>query len=161
MKLQAKRIILAVRSLEKGEKAKRLLETETKRVGVAEVWHLDMCSYNSVKSFAVKVSNLERVDAIIENVGIAVPMSSPVEGLEAILTVNVISTMLLAVLVLPKLQHSAKQLGKETHLSFVGSSVAFTVKGALEKFDGDLIEELSRDKASMGKRFSFPILMSN
>jgi NAD(P)-dependent dehydrogenase (short-subunit alcohol dehydrogenase family) len=163
MKLKAKRVILAVRSLEKGGEAKLQLETETKRVGVAEVWHLDMCSYKSVKDFAAKVNKLERVDAIIENAGIANPMPAPAEGLEAILTVNVVSTMLLAVLVMPKLQESARKFGKETHLSFVGSGVAFGAKGVLEKFDGDLIEQLSEDKASMGKRFVFliPILAEN
>jgi hypothetical protein len=60
------------------------------------------------------------------------------------LTVNNVSTMLLAVLVLPKLQESARTFNISTNLVVVGSNVAFDAKGVLENVDGDILEGLSR-----------------
>jgi short-subunit dehydrogenase len=99
-----------------------------------------------------KVEKLDRVDAIIENAGIAMSERIIAEGLESTLTVNVVSTMLLAVLILPKLQESARKFGIVPDLVLVGSEVAFQAKGELEKIDGDLIDGLNQDPM-LGKRF--------
>lgn len=119
------------------------------------MWHLDLSSYDSVKEFSAKVQSLDRVDAIIENAGIAIAECTIVEGLEATLTVNVLSTMLLAVLVLPKLQESARKYGIVPHLVLVGSAVAFQAKGELEKIDGDLIDGVSQSPMSGNRSVSF------
>ena len=145
VRLSSKRVILGVRTLRKGEEAKAKIEAETGRKGVAEVWHLDLTSYDSVKEFAKKVQGLDRVDAIIENAGVALDKWSTAEGLETTLTVNDVSTMLLAVLVLPKLQESGKKFGILPHLVVVGSGVAFEAKGELEKIDGDILEGLNQE----------------
>ena len=144
VRLSSKRVILAVRTLSKGEEAKKKIEAETGRKGVVQAWHLDLTSYNSVKDFARRVQELDRVDAIIENAGVALDKWSTAEGLETTLTVNDVSTMLLAVLVLPKLQESGLKFGTSPHLVVVGSSVAFDAKGELEKIDGDILEGLSQ-----------------
>ncbi len=50
--LNAQIVILACRSVEKGEAAKKDIESTTKRAGVVEVWQLDLGSYNSPYSGA-------------------------------------------------------------------------------------------------------------
>ena len=70
-RLDAARVILAVRTVEKGEAAKRSIEESTHRQGVVEVWPLDLSSYESVIQFSKKVDGLDRVDAVLENAGIS------------------------------------------------------------------------------------------
>ena len=111
---------------------------------------MELGSYDSVKRFAEKVKGLDRVDAIIENASVALDEWTTSEGLETCLTVNVVSTFLLAVQVLPKLQDTAKRFGTETHLVVVGSGVAFEAKGEFEKIDGDILDGLNQ--GIMGKR---------
>jgi hypothetical protein len=48
------------------------------------------------------------------------------------------------VLVLPKLQESARTFNISTNLVVVGSNVAFDAKGVLENVDGDILDGLSR-----------------
>jgi NAD(P)-dependent dehydrogenase (short-subunit alcohol dehydrogenase family) len=143
VKLTAAKVILAVRSPAKGEEAKSKIEAETGIKGVAEVWPLDMGSYDSIKEFASKVNKLERVDAIVENAGLALDQWSESDGMETTLIVNVTGTMLLGALILPKLEESAKKFGIQPHLGIVGSGVAFTVPDTLEKIDGDIIDALN------------------
>ncbi|RVD87092.1 uncharacterized protein DFL_005337 [Arthrobotrys flagrans] len=152
--LSPSRVILAVRTLKSGEAAKSKIEAETGKKGIAEVWQLDLSSYNSVKAFAKKVQQLDRLDAIIENAGVALAVWSLTEGLEATLTVNVTSTFLLAAMVLPKLKETARKTGEKTHLTIIGSSVAFLVPGRLEKVEGDILDSMSvKENAVMGDRY--------
>lgn len=150
VRLEAKRVILTARSPSKAEATKTKIEAETGITGVAEVWELELGSYDSVKRFAGKVKELDRLDAIIENASIALDTWTTSEGLETCLTVNVISTFLVALQVLPKLQDTAKRFGIETHLVVVGSGVAFEAKGEFEKIDGDILDGLNQ--GIMGKR---------
>lgn len=71
VRLGADKVILACRNLEKGEAAVKDIEVNTKRIGVAEVWSLDLSSFESVKEFAKKVDTLPRIDAIVENAGMS------------------------------------------------------------------------------------------
>src|ERR1700761_710505 len=104
VELSAAKVILAVRSLSKGEQAKSDIEQETGIKGVAEVWLLDMASYASIQAFAKKASKeLDRIDAIVENAALALDSWSFAEEQETSLTVNVTGTMMLAGLMLPKL----------------------------------------------------------
>lgn len=99
---------------------------------------------SSVKAFAKKVDTLNRLDVIIANAGVATLKKTLAEGLETSITVNVASTFLLASLVLPKLQQSAKQFDITPHLVIVGSEVAYQAKRELEKVYGDILEGLTR-----------------
>ncbi|KAK7414071.1 hypothetical protein QQX98_007103 [Neonectria punicea] len=70
--LDAAKVILAVRNVAAGDIAKAKIEEATGKTGVAEVWALDLASYESVKMFANRViAELERVDALIENAAVA------------------------------------------------------------------------------------------
>lgn len=72
VRLGAEKVILGVRSVEKGNKAAASIESEEKRTGVVEVWELDLASYDSVKRFAARVDGLKRVDSVVENAGMCV-----------------------------------------------------------------------------------------
>lgn len=99
-----------MRSLSKGESAKASIEASTGRAGVAEVWHLDLSSFDSVKSFAKRADReLERIDVVMENAGVALEHWTEAEGHETIITVNVLGTFLLAMLLVPALKEKARR----------------------------------------------------
>jgi len=68
--LNLSHLILAVRSVEKGEKAAISLRAQFPKAKI-EVWKLDMCSYSSVRDFAHRVeTDLTRLDIAILNAGL-------------------------------------------------------------------------------------------
>lgn len=153
VRFTAEKVILACRSIARGEAAKTRIEQTTGRSGGVEVWQVDMASYGSIQAFVKRLETLDRIDAVIENASVAMLEHQEAEGLESSLTINVVGTFLLAVLVLPLLHRSAKRHGTEPHLSIVGSEVAFGMKGELEKMRGDVIDGLSeKAKTSMANR---------
>ena len=83
VRLNAEKVILACRSSEKGEVAKKDIENTTKRAGIIEVWQLDLGSYSSVKAFAEQAKSLPRLDSIVENAGISTRKYSSVEENES------------------------------------------------------------------------------
>ncbi|KAF7563907.1 hypothetical protein G7046_g214 [Stylonectria norvegica] len=106
LRLGVKRLIMAVRNLEAGEKARLdLLKSTERSPDSVEVWHLDMDSYDSVKTFAERANtSLPRLDVVLANAGIYTSKFSISEGNEKTITVNVVSTFLLFLLLLPKLR---------------------------------------------------------
>lgn len=122
-RLDAAKVILAVRSFSRGEAAKESIEESTKRKGVVEVWQLDLGSYESVKEFAKKAEVLDRLDALVENAGVAKTQYSVLEDNEATITVNVVSTFLLGLLLLPKLRESGQKFNVTPHLAVTCSEV--------------------------------------
>lgn len=150
---KADKVILACRSTARGEAAKKRIEETTGRTGVAEVWQLEVGSYDSVKAFASRVEKLDRVDAVIENASVAMLSYEEVEGLESTLTINVLGTFLLATLLLPRLQQIAKTHGINPRLVVVGSETALREEESLEKIEEDLLDGLSKcGKTSMAGR---------
>ena len=83
VRLNAEKVILACRSLEKGETAKKDIEATAKRTGVIEVWPLDLSTYQSVKDFAERAKTLRRLDSIVENAGISTDKFKSFEGNES------------------------------------------------------------------------------
>ena len=123
-RLDAEKVILAVRNLTSGHEAKEDIEKSTGRHGVCEVWHLDLASFASVKAFATRVStDLARLDIVVENAGISTKKFVLAEGHERTITVNVVSTFLLALLLLPKLKEMASTKNTSPRLSIVASEV--------------------------------------
>ena len=138
-RIGATKVILAVRTVSKGETAKESIESSTNRKGVVEVWQLDLSSYESVKDFAKKVQKLDRLDALVENAGIATGKYSKLEDNESTITTNVVSTFLLALLLLPKLRESGQKFNITPHLTIVSSEVhawsPFTERNSANIFD--------------------------
>ncbi|KAK9585635.1 hypothetical protein V6Z93_007154 [Aspergillus fumigatus] len=124
-RLGAAKVILAVRNTAAGEIAEESIEKSTDRRGMCEVWELDLASYTSVQAFAAQASQqLSRIDILVANAGIATTQYTVAEGHERSLTVNVISTVLLAMLLLPKMRETALRFPSEIpHLSVVTSEV--------------------------------------
>ena len=122
-RLGAAKLILAVRSLEKGEAAKADIERTTGcGKDVVEVWHLDMANYSSVLKFADRAGrDLENVDVLLTNAAIATEQFVLAEGNESTLTVNVISTLLLVLAMLPKMKATAQKSGTTPVISITSS----------------------------------------
>lgn len=82
-----------------------------------------MSTFNDVNKFATEVlQNESRVDIAVLNAGMAAPsrVVSP-EGYETSIQVNVLSTALLATILLPKLRASSQTSGSPSYLEIVGS----------------------------------------
>ncbi|GAB1312801.1 Short-chain dehydrogenase [Madurella fahalii] len=128
--LGAAKVILAVRNLSAGETAKAEIETSTGVApGVVEAWPLDLASYASVKAFAKRAATeLERIDGLVENAAIAPSKRELAEGHITTVTVNVLSTFLLATLMLPVMREKAKKIGTLPRLSIVTSRIGFEVE---------------------------------
>ncbi|KAI9714152.1 MAG: hypothetical protein M1812_006480 [Candelaria pacifica] len=159
-RLNASKVILAVRNLDKGSAAKKSIEETTARSNVVEVWELNLSRFDSVKQFAAKAQSLERVDVLVENAGIAPGMKfSMVEDNEASITVNVTSTFLLALLMIPKLRETAKRHRTLPHLVIVSSEVhGFT--DLPERKEPKILEALADEKkANMGDRYNVSKLL--
>ncbi|KUJ06664.1 short-chain dehydrogenase/reductase-like protein [Mollisia scopiformis] len=121
VRLGASKVILGCRNKEKGDGAKRIIEVTTGRMNVVGVWQVDLSSYESVRQFCERASKLERLDAVVENAGVATPTYEECENMESTITVNVISTFLMALLLLPKLRADAVKYNITPHLTIVAS----------------------------------------
>jgi len=121
VRLNASKVILACRSVQKGELAKADIEKTTNRNGAVEVWQVDLASFTSVREFCTRARTLERLDIVIENAGIATGKFEQFEGYESTITVNVISTFLMAFMLLPKLRDSANKFNITPRLTIVSS----------------------------------------
>jgi NAD(P)-dependent dehydrogenase (short-subunit alcohol dehydrogenase family) len=124
--LNLTRLVLAVRSTDKGEAAAATLRKQYSKASI-EVWELDMCSYSSVQAFAKRVdTQLSRIDIVILNAGRArlEYHKCEITGHEEDLQVNYLSTILLTVLLLPTLKAKGPP-GQPAHLTI--SSAALTL----------------------------------
>lgn len=154
--LDAAKVILAVRSLEKGEEAARDINRTEGRPGIVEVWQLDLASYASVKALAERASHLDRLDVLVQNAGVYTYNFSTAEEDELTITVNVISNMLLCLLLLPKLRATSEEHSTRTVLANVGSWVHAITKFP-ERHNKDIYLALRDEKsANMIDRFDSP-----
>lgn len=122
-RLGAARVILAVRDTSKGEAAKRSIDQSLRRVpSPVSVWTLDLSHYDSVKDFVARVDReLDRVDVVCENAGIATGTFRLTERDESTITTNVVSTFLFAFLLLPKLKETARHFNTSPAISITSS----------------------------------------
>jgi retinol dehydrogenase-12 len=158
--LKVSHLILACRNAKKGEDAKSKIYTETncKERTKIEVWDVDLASYKSVERFGERVrTELERLDGFVANAGVEMTDFELSEGLETTLTVNVVSTILMAITILPKLRETAGKFNVQTNLSIVGSMVH--ALGNDKDIDlpesTDILENLSRkETADMAGRYN-------
>ena len=117
--------------------------------------HLDMASSASIQSFVKKASTeLDRIDGLVANAGIMIDAWSTTEGMETSITVNVINTLFLGALMMPKLSESGRKFGIHPTIVFIVSVLGYTVKGEVDKSrEGGVFKGLNDQKrANMDKR---------
>jgi len=160
VRLGASRVLLGVRNVPAGEAAKKEIEESTKRPGVCEVWEVDLASYSSVLAFGDRISQLPRLDGAILNAAIATRNFQLAENYERTITVNVISTLLMGLLILPKLKATKKEIpSSHPHLSFVVSEVHAWVQFDEWKEENTLQIISDPAKAKMGERYPLSKLL--
>ncbi|PYH49501.1 NAD(P)-binding protein [Aspergillus saccharolyticus JOP 1030-1] len=112
LELGLSQLIIAVRSIAKGEEAKQQLlnqyrgqRSDSSKVRV-EVWPLDLASYESILAFVERTKTLDRLDVVVNNAGISKRVFTPnvFTGHEESVQVNFLSTALLTLLLIPVLR---------------------------------------------------------
>jgi NAD(P)-dependent dehydrogenase (short-subunit alcohol dehydrogenase family) len=123
--LNLSHLIITVRSLRKGEEARKKLLKEYPNATI-EVWELEMGSYESIQAFARRIGQLDRLDIAILNAGLvkAEFELNPSTGHEETIQINYLSTALLSILLIPVLK-SRSPAGLPGRLTIVGSGVAY------------------------------------
>lgn len=121
VRLEAKRVILAVRSLSSGESAKVAIESATQKKDIVEVWQLDMLDYQSIKDFSAKCDSLDRLDVLVANAGLLRNTYEESGGTEVTIKVNVIGTFLLAINLLPAMRRSGQKTGQPARMVVTSS----------------------------------------
>ncbi|PYI16255.1 NAD(P)-binding protein [Aspergillus violaceofuscus CBS 115571] len=159
--LGAGKVILAVRSIEAGERAKDAINKSSGRPGVVEVWLLDLSSFDSVKAFAQRaIAELERIDAVIENAAVAMMGPVRAEGHLLSVTVNVLSTFLLAVLLARKMRESAERSGGGlVRVVIVTSRIGFTAQEEWQRIWEDPLVGIEQDEGLQVKSYHLSKLM--
>lgn len=123
--LDVSKLVLAVRSMAKGAEAKKKIVASTNcNEDTITIMQLDMSSFDSVKAFATQVEGkIDKLDIAVLNAGIAPPkyVANPSTGYESALQVNILSTALLAILLIPKLRDTASKTDSPSQLTITGS----------------------------------------
>ncbi|KAH7309213.1 hypothetical protein B0I35DRAFT_360066 [Stachybotrys elegans] len=124
-RLGISRLILAVRSEEKGKAAADKLHDDPEiKSGTVEVWPLDLTSYPSVEAFAERAMSLQRMDIVILNAAI-MPIKqtlNPSTGHDEEVQVNYLSTVLLLILLLQVIKD--KTLSHPSRITIVSTDAA-------------------------------------
>lgn len=150
-RLDAAKVILAVRTVSKGETAKKdILSTVKTRndADAIEVWPLDQARTSSTLAFSERAqTELSRVDAVVLNAGINTKHFQLVEGYEQVTQVNVLNTFLLALALLPKLLDTkARFADSSPHLTIVSSEAHHLTK--FEEINApNLYEKLNEEQS--------------
>jgi NAD(P)-dependent dehydrogenase (short-subunit alcohol dehydrogenase family) len=126
-------LILGVRTKEKGEAAKSAIIQQTKcSPDIFIIETVDLASFASVKDFADRVNKRVPALHVVQHAAGMAPWTygKGPEGYELSLQICVLSTTLLALLLLPKLREtaaSASPHGYQPHMSFLDSMAIFDV----------------------------------
>ena len=155
----ASRIIITSRDKKKGEEASaHIHNTVTSYRGTIEVWPLELASFASVKEFATRVENeCPRLDIAVLNAGMmTLKWGLTPDAWETTLQVNVLSTGLLGLLLLPKLLETGElptpapapgHAGLEKpHLTIVSSGVHYWARFKQKDVPGPLLAALNNKK---------------
>lgn len=156
-RLGVSHLILACRNTTAGETAKDSIyaSLNSTRKPAIDVWQLDLASFDSVKSFSERAQSLPRLDVLLCNAGVALGTWSTSEGHERTVTVNVLGTFLLSLLLVPKLEASAKQFKTTPRLSIVVSEV-HAYSAFKQQKEGDLFAALD-DQSKGGMEDRYPL----
>ncbi|GAW20423.1 hypothetical protein ANO14919_099290 [Xylariales sp. No.14919] len=127
--LKLSHLILAVRSVEKGQHAASQMR-EKYPCAKIDVWAIDLFSYDSIQAFAKKADvELSRIDIVILNAGRARFEYHKVDrtGHEESFQVNYLSTILLLILLLPVLK-AKRTAGRPAHVTIASAALTLDAK---------------------------------
>ena len=149
MGFKATRVIMAVRTMSKGEGAKASLLKSNPQCNV-EVWELDMDSFSSIMAFGERAQTLDRLDIALLNAGVKKPeyTQNQLTGHETTIQVNHLATSLISLLLLPPLRATAKKYGKPSRMTITSSEVHMWTPFK-ERTAPNIIEELD-DRSTFG-----------
>lgn len=124
------RLLLGVRSASRGEETKQEIQRRSDRLqeDFIDILTVDLTSFTSVQTFAIdldKITSSTGLHIALLNAGLASPtFAQGALGYETALQVNVLSTALMAILILPVLRRTASTgtIKDPPHLTFVNSS---------------------------------------
>ena len=156
------RLIMAVRTQFKGEEARRrILKAVKCPESSIEVWTIDMDNHISVKAFATRASQLQRLDGVLANAGIMTTKFDVSEGNERTLNVNVINTILLYLLLLPKMRDSGHKTNHACRFVIPNSGLHYMAPTAeLDPTSQNIIDRLNDPKrADMVGRYPLTKLL--
>jgi retinol dehydrogenase 12 len=160
VRLNCSTLVLACRSIAKGEQAKQeilaSLPESTHPTPNIVTFALDLSSFQSVVDFTESCKTLPRLDAAILSAGVFLVDFTITEGFETTIAINVVSTFLLATLLLPQLRSTARNNRVTTTIAIVGSAVhAFAnPKDLTTPPNGQILSTLSDPKqAKMKDRY--------
>lgn len=152
LKLRPRLLIMATRSLEKGEAAASSLRAEFRDADI-EVWQLDMGSFRSVQAFAARCErDLDRLHVAVLNAAVGKTRFERVEEgcrRETTIQVNYLATALLATLLLPKLKPSTSSSPGPGRLVLITSDASLGVR-LDDPGEAGLLDSLDRPEAFEG-----------
>lgn len=135
------------------------------------MWQIDLESFASVKGFCSRAAALERLDILVENAGALSLLHNIAEGYERLTTINVISTWLMALMLLPAMRKTKEKFypGSEDpesqpndkdspHLVLVNSNAHFYAR--FECRNEPSIFEFLRSGTDMMDRYGITKLVS-
>ena len=167
VRLGASHVILGVRSQSKGDEGKRNIisgiSLDRLESCLVEVWLLDLASFSSVQEFAKKATqDLKTLDIAVLNAAVSKNNYSVTpDGWEETLQVNMLSTTLLALLLLPKMRQSS-QPDWTPRLSIVASRAHQTIPdGAEWQGAPNILKALNQESqfGGFGDRYSVSKLL--
>lgn len=151
LQLRASRLIMAVRTINKGEVAAEGLRAEFPDAQI-DVWQLDLESFASAQAFAARCEKeLDRLHVVVLNAALGkMKFERAKEGRkrEVTLQVNYLCTALLAVLLIPKLKPTVSS-PDPGRLTVVASDVGLGVK-LKEPVDGFILDPLDKPETYQG-----------
>ncbi|KAK0495746.1 hypothetical protein EDD18DRAFT_251719 [Armillaria luteobubalina] len=122
------RLVLTARDERKGKQALAEIQADT-GYSKAELWIIDLANFNSVVAFADRADReLERLDILVENAGIATWNYEQVEGWEKTIHTNNLGPGLLAIRMIPKMLETARKYSVNPRLVIVASDVHYWTK---------------------------------
>ena len=157
--LGAANLLLAVRSVDKGNAAKAKIVQQTGfNPDAISIHQVDLSNFDSVHRFVTNLNKaVDYIDVVLLNAGLAAPrFSKSDQGWEMAVQVNVLSTALMGLLLLPKLRATAEARRSLVHLTFTNSVAHADVKR--EWLAGKTLLALANDEESFNQEKNYGIV---